>query len=152
MPWLVLGPAVFVGVLVSKGLGGLNAGLCVALGATPLGPAILALPILRWRQSVTVYERGLVHRSLLGTKSIAAADVTGVKHTLFRRRYSKVDEVVIHRAGQRGHFITGISEAQKLANIVRAWTTSRAVPGGVQAPDPAPQAPAPGGWVPPAER
>ena len=59
--------------LVSKA----SPGGSVAMGLAGLaaGVALLAIPVLRWRQSVEVYERGFVWRGLLGASPVSGADI-----------------------------------------------------------------------------
>lgn len=146
-PWALCVPYAIIHDLVTRGGAGLVERPLLTFCGFPvialLGPAILALPVLRWRQRVRLFERGLIHRSLFGTTLIRAEEVSGVEHTIYRRRFSSVSEVVIRRAGTRGHFITGIEDGERLAQVIRAWT---------RPPAPAVHALASGGWVPPAER
>jgi hypothetical protein len=147
--YTVLGPIGAVWTLVTEGphaamfatWGSIAAVVIVPM----LGPLILALPILRWRQTARVYERGLWHRSLLGTTVIRAHEAGRVVHTRIRRKFSTLDEIEIRRRGQRSLFITGIADADRLVAIVRAWSQQ------ASAPVPGTPMPVAGGWVPPGQ-
>ena len=66
-----------------------------------IGGLMLLPALMRWKQSVEVFERGLVWHRLLGAKTVTAADVQGVKlirHT--SRRSGQYDEVELQERRQ----------------------------------------------------
>ncbi len=146
VPFTLLVPVSWIAALFQGGPSGLVANgwgyFCFSGVVAVLGPLILALPIIRLTQSARVYERGLVHWSLLGTTTVRADEVTEIVHTIRRYKIRTVDELLIRRRGQRGFFIIGIDRAAELANVVHAWSR------GQGAPMPAASAP----WTPPAQQ
>ena len=132
-----------------------------------IAPLLLIVPILRWRQTVEVFERGLVHQRLLGTAIIRREEVRSVQWIRHTSRQGSHDEVDIALASGRSHSMVGIDAPEQLCNFVRAWTQAPVAqaPVGWQPPPqggwqpPPPQAPpqqpppqggwTPGGWRPP---
>jgi hypothetical protein len=108
----------------------------------------LAVAVSRLRQSVEVYEHGLVWEQLFGTTTIAAEDVRGATlvHNQRRTGYYVEVRIALKRGGNRS--IIGVTGAEQLRAYVAAW-------GRVPSAEPLPSAGARGalaGWVPPAER
>lgn len=116
--------------------------VCGWVIVTLVGPLILALPLMRWLQWVTVFDDGLVHRSVFGTTIVRAEELSRVDHTIHRRKTSSCSEVWLIRRGKRGHLIMGLADAEAFVRLVRGW---------VGGPAPSHGAPA-GAWVPPGNR
>jgi hypothetical protein len=116
------------------------AGICLVLGALLLLPALMRL-----KQVVEVFERGLVWQRLLGTKTINSADVQSVKHIQHTGRNGNYEEIELELKDGTSYSINGIKEADQLVAYIRAWGRAAAAPVGA----PAYAAPAAGGWRPP---
>lgn len=93
--------------------------LAMAAIAGLIGVATLAVAVLRWRQTVTVYERGLVHQKLLGTVELAFADVRGLELVRTRSRSGTTEE--LHVALRSGGEITigSVTNIEQLAGMIR---------------------------------
>ena len=100
---------------------------------------LLLLPgLMRLKQSVEVFERGLIWHRLFGAKTLTAADIQGLKlihHTSRNRQY---DELELQLKNGGSYSINGLKNPEQLAAYIRAWS------------NPLPAAAAPGGWAPPA--
>ena len=92
-----------------------------SLGALVLGLSFLVVPLLRWRQRVEIFERGLVWSRLYGTVRITADQVRGVSWHKLQTRRGSHDVVKIELTGGRRHSIVGLSEPEKLVNFLRSW-------------------------------
>jgi len=117
------------------------AGICLVVGVLLLLPALMRL-----KQVVEVFERGMLLHRLLGTKTINAADVSGVKQIQHTGRNGNYPEVELELKDGTSYSINGIKEADQLVAYVRAWGRAGAP---VAAPGQA--SPAAGGWTPPAQ-
>jgi len=117
------------------------AGICLVVGVLLLLPALMRL-----KQVVDVFERGMLLHRLLGTKTINAADVQSVKHIHHTGRNGNYEEVELELKGGTSYSINGIKEADQLVAYIRAWGR-----GGAPAAAPGHAAPAAGGWTPPAQ-
>lgn len=113
------------------------AAICLVVGALLLLPALMRL-----KQVVDVFERGMLVRRLLGTKTINAADVQSVKQIHHHGRNGSYQEVELGLKDGTSHSINGIKEADQLVAYIRAWGRAGA---------PAQVAPAISGWTPPAQ-
>lgn len=127
------------------------AAICLVIGLLLLLPAIMRL-----KQVVDVFERGLVWQRLLGTRTINAAEVKSVKHILHTGKNGQYDEVELELKDGKSYSINGIKEATQLVAYIRAWGNApAAAPAGAAGWAPPGQAagwtppPAPGGWRPP---
>lgn len=118
-----------------------TAAICLVIGALMLLPALMRL-----KQVVEVFERGLVWQRLLGTRTINAADVKSVKHILHTGKNGNYDEVELNLQDGKSYSINGIKEAEQLVAYIRAWSLAPAAPGAVAGWAPPGQA---GGWAPP---
>lgn len=133
----ILGGAKGVQALIGGDAGAMES-LGTAACALALSPLVLIVPLLRWRQSVVVYEGGLVHARLFGSATIRRDEVAGVTLTHHRSRSSSHHEVEVRLRDGRVHSVTGIDGAEQLASYVSAWTAAPAV-----------VPVAAGGWTPP---
>ncbi|HVY25985.1 MAG TPA: hypothetical protein VHB79_05510 [Polyangiaceae bacterium] len=116
------------------------AGICLVVGVLLLLPALM-----RMKQVVEVFERGLVWQRLFGTKTINSADVQSVKHIQHTGRNGNYQEIELQLKDGSSHSINGIKEADQLVAYIRAWGRVAAAPAAA----PAYAAPAVGGWRPP---
>ena len=115
------------------------AGICLVVGA-------LLLPaLMRLRQVVDVFERGMVLRRLLGTKTINAVDVQSVKHIHHSSRNGSYEEVELELKNGTSHSINGIKQADQLVAYIRAWGRAGAPAAALGHAAPA------GGWTPPVQ-
>jgi len=113
--------------------------LPLASAALVIGALMLLPALMRWKQSVEVFERGLVWHRLLGTKTVIAAEVQGSRLIRHTGRNGQYDEVELQFSNGGSCSINGLKEAEQLIAYVRAWS----------GPAPAVVAPAAGGWAPP---
>jgi len=126
------------------------AGICLVIGVLLLLPALM-----RHKQVVDVFERGLVWQRLLGTRTINAADVKSVKHIVHTGKNGNYDEVELVLNGGKSYSINGLKEAAQVVAYIRAWSqVPAAAPAGAGWAAPGQAAawappPAAGGWRPP---
>jgi hypothetical protein len=120
---------------VTKGQFGAAAG-ALGLAAVAFG---FAVPLLR--QSVDVFERGLVWTRVWGTVAVSAEEAGRVTLVRHYRRWGNYTEVRIALKGGGKRSILGVTEPEQLANYVSAWGRALA----------APPMPAATGWVPPVQ-
>ena len=114
--------------------------LPTAAAGLVIGALMLLPALMRWKQRVEVFERGLLWHRLLGTKVLAAADVQASKLIRHTGRSGQYDEIELELRNGGSHSINGLKEADQLIAFVRAWSNA----------PPAAMAPAAGGWAPPA--
>jgi hypothetical protein len=100
------------------------------------GVLFLVIPILRWRQRVEVFDDGFVWTRLLGTQAVQRNQVRAVRRIQHYARAGNYMEVEVSLNDGRRLSITGVENAEQLANMLAAFG---------QAPSPA----APTGWAPP---
>lgn len=132
-----------VAQLVKLGSGAsIGEGLALAGGSAALGSLLLIAPIMRWRQSVELFEHGLVHNRLFGRVTVARADVRNVSVTRHHSRLGMHTEVVVELANGRELSIVGVDNAEQLGNMLAAFAAAPVQNA------PAMAAPA-GGWRPP---
>jgi hypothetical protein len=110
------------------------------------GILFLVMPVLRWRQRVDVFDDGFVWTRLLGTRSVRRDEVRGVRRIDHISRSVRYTEVEVQLDGGRTLSISGIENAEQLANMLVAFAQSPSAPAaGARGWTP----PAPGGWTPP---
>ena len=157
-----LGAMAILSGLVGIGRGGLalvNGGntepLPVGAAALAVGLVLLIVPMSRWRQSVEVFEGGLVWTRLYGVVRAQREQVQSARLIRHRNRNGSHDEVEIDLAGGKSLSIVGVEGSDQLCNFLRAWSAG-SVPGpvaersvgSVRARDPG-AGWSPGGWKPP---
>lgn len=134
------------GILLAAGLfnlvkGAANASMSdvvTALVTLALAPLALALPVLRWRQTLTIYEEGFVSQRLLfGEKVVPRASIGSVTRIQHYSRMGAFVELVVKLKDGTELSMSGLDGAEQAANLI----AQLAAP-------PAPQAGA-GGWAPP---
>ena len=114
--------------------------LPMAAAALVIGGLMLLPALMRWKQSVDVFERGLVWKRLFGTRTVTAGDLQNSKLIRHTGRSGQYDELELELKNGGSYSINGIKEAEQVIAFVRAWSN----------PTPAVAAPAVGGWAPPA--
>ncbi|HEY6722644.1 MAG TPA: hypothetical protein VI197_01395 [Polyangiaceae bacterium] len=104
------------------------------------GALLLIVPVLRWRQQVELFEGGFVWRRLTGQLAVPKHEVHSTELITHHSRSGTHVEVIVHLTSGRELSMSGLSQADQLANLITAYAR------------PAPQAAlpvAPGGWRPP---
>ena len=114
--------------------------LPMATAALVIGVLMLLPALMRTKQRVEVFERGLLWHRLLGTKTLAAGDIQASKLIRHSGRSGQYDEIELELKDGGSYSINGLKEAEQLISYVRSWSN----------PSPAAVAPSPGGWAPPA--
>jgi hypothetical protein len=114
------------------------AGLCLVVGVLLLLPTLMRLA-----QVVDVFERGMIWRRLLGTKTINAVDVQSVKHIHHSSRNGSYEEVELELRDGTSYSINGIKQAEQLVAYIRAWGRAGAPAAALGQGAPA------GAWAPP---
>ena len=117
------------------------AGICLVVGVLLLLPALMRL-----KQVVEVFERGMLLHRWLGTKTINAADVGSVKQVHHTGRNGNYQEVELDLKDGTSYSINGIKEADQLVAYIRAWGRA-----GAPATAPVQASPAVGAWTPPGQ-
>jgi hypothetical protein len=120
----------------------------LALGASAVTAIV---PMLRWRQTVDVFERGFVWKRLYGERQVARADIRNATMITHHSRQGTRVEVKVELQNGKSCSIVGVEQPEQLTNLLRA-----AAPSGYQPAVAAVAAPvnpqagwAPGGWKPP---
>jgi hypothetical protein len=134
------------------GAPGVDSALASVAGLV-IGPLILILPVLRWRQTVEVFERGLVWTRLYGTVTVPREKVRAARWIQHRSRNGSHDEIEIDLV-DGGLSIVGIDQPEQLRNFVSSWAQApvmmQQAQGAWAQPQQQPQSPwGPGGWRPP---
>lgn len=125
--------------LPSKG-GSAPGGLGLAAACFAAGALLLIVPVLRWRQQVELFEGGFVWRRLLGTLAVPKHQVQGTELVTHHSRSGTHVELIVHLADGRELSMSGLSQADQLANMITAYARPVFQPA---------MAAAPGGWRPP---
>jgi hypothetical protein len=111
------------GVLLVSGVLGAAKGDFGALAvASAVALAVLVLPVLRWKQRVDVYERGLVWTRLLGPVTIGAKEVVDTTLTRNIGRMGETLELEIELANGKTHTLVGLEGTDQIRSFVVAWT------------------------------
>ncbi len=112
------------------------------VGALVFGVAFLVVPLFRWRQTLTVYERGLIHEGILGTTRVPASDVRSVKLIHHGSRGGSHTQLQIWRADGTDVSFSGLKDAEQAAAFIHNWTRADSA---AHSSAPAPST----GWQPP---
>jgi hypothetical protein len=113
--------------------------LPTALACLVIGALLLLPGLMRFKQNVVVFERGLIWNRLLGPKTVTADQLQGTKLIRHTGRNGVYDEVELLLKGGGSYSINGVKDAEQLIAYIRAWSNPMPV-----------AAPAAGGWAPPA--
>jgi hypothetical protein len=110
--------------------------------------------MLRWRQTVDVFERGFVWKRLYGERQVARAEIRNATMITHHSRQGTRVEVKVELANGKSCSIVGVEQPEQLTNLLRAAPPSGYQPaanvGAVAAAPVNPQSGwAPGGWKPP---
>lgn len=130
-------------------------GACGMAAVGLLGPLLLISPVLRWRQTVEMFEHGMVWTRLYGAVTVRREEVSGVEHIYHSGRSSTYHELVVHLRDGGQLVITGINEADQIASFLRSWSHGGVAGGfanGAPIASSGWQPPQPGGWTPPAQQ
>jgi hypothetical protein len=92
-----------------------NAALC-AIAAV----CMAVIPFARWRQSVEVFERGMVWHRVYGSRALAVDAITKVELTRLRVSSGACDQLAIERARGRVLKIRGLLAAGEVRNLLLA--------------------------------
>ena len=148
------------GILVLSFAGNLYKGdMWLALGSLIFGILLLISPLLRWRQSMELFENGFVLKRLTGTRSVSRDEIAFAKLTSHYSRIGHSVEVEIGLKNGAAFSVVGMSDSEQLYNTLNAWRTQNESAGG-DGPNHLDASghhqPASGimegGWVPPSER
>lgn len=104
------------------------------------GALLLIVPVLRWRQRVELFEGGFIWSRLTGRLSVPKHEVQRTELVTHHSRSGTHVEVIVHLADGRELSMSGLSQADQLANLITAYARPMLQPA---------MAPAPGGWRPP---
>lgn len=104
-------------------------------------PLLLIVPVMRWRQTLEIFEGGVVWTRLLGAQSWPRAQLRAVRHITHHSRQGTSYEVEVTLADGTVHGVVGIEQSDQAANLIHQV---------LQGPAPAAAAaPASTGWRPP---
>lgn len=92
-----------------------------SVGALVMGVAFLVVPLLRWRQTVEIFEHGFVWSRLHRVLRVAATEVREVRWLKHQTKRSAQDEVKVDLGNGQRHSIVGVSNPEKLVNFLRSW-------------------------------
>lgn len=95
-----------------------------SVGALVMGLAFLVVPLIRWRQTVAVFERGLVWSRLHGAVYVPAEQILDVSW-LKRTGRGSEDEIKLELTNGKRYSIVGVSEREQLVNFLRSWARLR---------------------------
>ncbi len=116
----------------TSGLAGIGSKQTLALRA-PASVAMLFLalafwvvPLLRWRQSVEIFERGLVWSRLHGALRVTAEQVQDVSWLKHQSKGGSHDEVKLELTNGKRYSIIGVRKPEQLVNFLRSWARLRA--------------------------
>ncbi|MEO8902747.1 MAG: hypothetical protein ABI488_12010 [Polyangiaceae bacterium] len=153
--WYLAGICLVAGVLgLVHGVAGDSQQLVTGALALGVGIVLLIMPVLRWKQSVEVFERGFVWTRLSGTVQVAREEIRNVTLITHRSRQGTRVEVKVDLTNGKTRSIVGVQQPEQLANLLRAAPSSSPqdfAPNTVVAgaPGSPQQGWAPGGWKPP---
>ncbi len=106
-----------------------------------IAPLLLIVPVLRWRQSLEIFEGGIHwQRLVLASRTIPSSSLRSVTHITHRSRSGSSVELVITLTDGSEVSITGLDRADQAANLIAQLARG---PAPAAAPGPA------GGWTPP---
>jgi hypothetical protein len=85
-----------------------------------IGTLLLLAAIMRWQQSVAVYERGIVYTKLFGSVEIAFAEVTSAQHVRTHSRLGTSDSVEVTLQSGAEVTIGSVTGIEQLASMLRS--------------------------------
>ena len=137
----------FANLAQIMGLTGKQSGPPASIGTAAacfvIGALVLIVPLLRWRQRVELFERGFLWQRLTGQTLVQRENVRSVELVQHTSRSGTHMEVLVHLADGGELSLSGLSNSEQLANMLRAYAQPVGQPGGTAGF-------APGGWTPPA--
>jgi hypothetical protein len=96
-----------------------------SVGMLVLALAFWVVPLMRWRQTVEIFERGLVWSRLHGAVRVAAEQVQDVSWLKHKAKLSSHDEVKLALTNGKRYSIVGVGECEQLVNFLRSWARLR---------------------------
>jgi len=103
-----------------KAMGGdPGASVGAALAGLAIGLPLIGFAIVRWRQTVAVYERGLVHDFLVRRRELAFAEVRDVKLITTHSRSGTTHTMEIDAQGDGSMTIVNVARLEELAAMIR---------------------------------
>jgi len=151
--WYVGAVCVVGGFLaIGKGVvsGDIGQGVLGGLGGILLGLGVLVIPVLRWKQTLEIFEGGFVWTRLTGVVTVTRDQIEKVEHITHRSRQGEHVEVLISLTNGKSRSIVGIDQPGQAANFLcgPAPAAAPATGGGWKPPTQPTDAPA-AGWTPP---
>jgi hypothetical protein len=104
----------------TEGDGDLQTKVIMGLAGLVIGALVLLTAIMRWQQSVAVYERGLVYTKLFGSVEIAFAEVTNVQHIRTHSRLGTSDSLEVTLQSGAEVTIGSVTGIEQLASMLRS--------------------------------
>lgn len=153
--WYISGLLILAGVFGTiRGALGLVGLMEAVPGYTPISSILTGLaagffgvlaaivPVLRWQQTLEIFEGGVSWTRLTGVKSWPRAQLRSVRHVTHHSRQGTSYEVEVTLADGSIHGVVGVDQSQQAANLIHQ------IMGGAApaAPSAQPQAT---GWRPP---
>lgn len=123
----------------------------LAIGSGICGALCISVLVLRWNQSLKVFERGLVWKRLTGCVTIDKDDVTAAKMTTHNNRMGHSIEIEILLSDGTEFCVVGLNDSEQLYNTVNAWARQYAQKNGadMSALEQNPVSVSSSGWTPP---
>jgi hypothetical protein len=136
--------------VMSSEVGATGQGLAAGLGTILLGLGVLAVPMLRWKQSLEIFEGGFVWTRLTGVVTVRRDEIEKVEHITHRSAQGEKVELIVFLTNGKSRSIVGIEQPGQAANLLSgpAPAAASATSGGWKPPTQRTDAPA-GGWTPP---
>ena len=97
-----------------------------SIGMLVLGLAFLVVPLLRWRQRVEIFERGMVWSRVQGAVQVAAEQVQDVSWLEHKTKGGSQNEVKLELTNGKRYSIVDVGEPEQLVNFLRSWAKLRA--------------------------
>lgn len=123
--------------------GGATGALGMAAACFVVGALLLIVPVLRWRQQVELFEGGFIWSRLTGKLAVPKHEVRRTELITHHSRSGTHVEVIVHLASGRELSMSGLSQADQLANLITAYARPMIEPA---------MPAAAGGWRPPSVR
>ncbi len=98
---------------------GLTMGVPLLLICWAIGGLMLFVCAARWRQQVTIFERGFRHQKLTGNRLIRFADIACVDHVITRYKSSYRRHVRLELTNGKRYSVSDLTDTETLANIIR---------------------------------
>jgi len=96
-----------------------------SFGALVMGLAFMVVPLVRWRQTIEIFERGLVWSRLHRAVRVAAEQVQEVSWLKHQTKRGAHDEVKLELTNGKRYSIVGVGNPEQLVNFLRSWARLR---------------------------